>query len=194
MSFIACMRSLLRPFGRSFQVGGNRLMRLKSRNPFSVCYSASSVLALGEQRTWITYPWIKSDRESIIRIRSIFPREKGKMMLNPTIPTRLRRDMSNRKGLPSNTGPKRSLKNALIRSLHVKRPRIFLSSDIHPPPALIGEAGFTLSSLWFDSNRRGQSRRQWRGEVLQRQFRIGRNPCVKRRRKLSTTLEGSIAN
>lgn len=41
MSFIACIKSLLIPLGRSFHVGGNKLIRLKSREPPSACYLVS---------------------------------------------------------------------------------------------------------------------------------------------------------
>lgn len=95
-SFIACIRSRRMPFGRSFQVGGNKLIKLKSREPPDA-FCVESVHGTQFFHFFMSYRSIESQNKGVAGAGSLLLGSERKFMLHPFICNTLRGDLSNSK-------------------------------------------------------------------------------------------------
>lgn len=189
-SFKACIKSRRMPLGRLFQVGGNRLIRLKSREPPDA-FCKGLVHSIEPFRSWLTYRSIKGQHKGVVGAGSLLLWGKGEFMLHPVICNTLRRDLSGGKDFAV-AGLKGGSERALVRALHVEGSRVLLRTNINAPKASVRD---TRGTFTRDSNGSWESRGERVAEVLKRQSRTtnGR-PSIQVGWVGGASLEGSIAN
>lgn len=184
------MRSRRMPLGRSFQVGGNKLIKLKSSEP-PVAFCIELVHVTRIFGLFVSYGSVESKHKGIVGVGSCLLGSQGEFMLHPLICNALGSDLSYSKDFAA-ARLEGSSEGALVRTLHVEGSRVLLRTNIDTPEARVRE---TRSALARNTNGGWESRGKRACEVLEGQARTtDSRPSIQVGRVSGASLEGSIAD
>lgn len=140
-STIVCARSILSPFFLPLNVGGNKLIKLRSKDPsFAPCTTSCQPNFYLSQYQRSTYLGIPLHNKGVVAVGRILERHQLKLLLGPLpllTPT-LHHLLA--KGLPGNRAAQANLKVTLVLTSNVEATSVLLPLDIHTPKPSIGQA------------------------------------------------------